>query len=476
MITVIVKKNAYFDSITLMKLSQEVRKIKAVQEVQVAMGTAHNKSLLKDSNLWSNEAEIASDNDLCIAFSSENDDCKEEVLKTIEQSLYGDKSQNTQSVISPKTISEAISINSDINLVLISVPGQYAAFEAKNALEKNLNVMMFSDNVTLEDERELKEIATKKDLLMMGPDCGTAIINSVGLGFANKVRSGKVGIVGASGTGIQEVSVLLDRLGLGISQAFGTGGRDLKKQIGALMMKQGLKILEKDEQTEIIGIISKPPDFEVAKEILQQVKKINKPVVICFLGLKEQPEIEGKNIVFANNLTQAAIEIANIAKISTDMLNKWQAPNISFASSQNKIYGLFCGGTLCSEAQNIIGSKHLCIDFGSDEYTKGKPHPMIDPSTRNQAFIDFSKKEDTAILLFDIVLGYGSHEDPAANLLPIINKIKEDKNIVFIASVCGCEDDLQCYSKQVKQLESAGVIVAQSNAIAAQIANSLIHK
>ncbi len=478
MITIIVKENAYFDSITLMKVSQELRKIKALREVQVVMGTDHNRSLLKNSNLWSDEAKNAKANDLCIAFSSKIGFNKQEVLKIVEDVLYGHQEAKKSAFPlenRPKTIANAVAQNANINLAFISVPGEYAAYEAKCALNKNINVMMFSDNVSIADEKKLKQIAAKKNLLMMGPDCGTAIINGIGLGFSNKVRSGNIGIVGASGTGIQEISILLDRLGLGISQAIGTGSRDLKKEIGALSMKQGLKLLAGDVQTEIIIIVSKPPDDQVAKDILQQAVAIKKPIVVCFLGKEEDSNMMDHHISFAGNLTQSASKAARLAGVSDHLFDFPKIPDYFLQKSQKKIYGLFCGGTLCIEAQNMIGPQHTCIDFGDDKYTRGKPHPMIDPTPRNEAFMELAAKDDTAIILFDIVLGFGSHEDPASNLSPIIQKINDRKKIIFIASVCGCEKDPQCYSDQVNKLKSVGVIVAPSNAIAAQIAQSIIN-
>jgi FdrA protein len=478
MITIIVKENAYFDSITLMKVSQELRKIEALQEVQVAMGTDHNKSLLKDSNLWTEEVITAKPNDLCIAFSSKDGHNEKEVLKVVEEALYGNKNKGESDLTikdSPKTIADAVAQNPSINLALISVPGEYATYEAKCALDKNINVMMFSDNVSVANEKKLKELAAKKNLLMMGPDCGTAIINGVGLGFSNKVRSGNIGIVGASGTGIQEISILLDRIGLGISQAIGTGGRDLNKEIGALSMKQGLKLLASDDQTDIIAIVSKPPDAEVARDILQVASLIKKPVVVCFLGHDNESNIISDNICFSDSLTQTVTEIARIAGCSHNLFDTFKIPKYSLEKDQKKIFGLFCGGTLCSEAQNIIGLNHLCIDFGEDEYTKGKPHPMIDPTTRNEAFLEVANKEETAIILFDVVLGFGSHENPALNLSPIIQKINNSKKIIFIASVCGSEDDPQCYSIQSDKLRSLGVIVAPSNAIAAEVAKTIIN-
>lgn len=474
--SVILKENTYFDSITLMSISSKIQGLDGITSVQVAMGTDHNKMLLKDAGMWEEEAQSASPNDLLIAFSSRAGDQKKAVLELIDQLLFSDKADESSQGNGTKEfkrIPDALKHNPDLNLALISVPGEYAAREAKQALEHGLHVMMFSDNVSIDDERLLKELAMEKDLLMMGPDCGTAIINGKGLGFSNKVKKGNIGIVGASGTGIQESTVLLDRLGLGITHAIGTGGRDLKREIGALTMKQGLRLLEKDPHTEIIVLISKTPDKDVARDLLACLQSFNKPVVVCFMGHFESQEAE-RFIPIFSNLTDATIHVASLLNVSAEILRQSEVEKPLLQKSQTKIYGLFCGGTLCSEAEHIIGKSHTFIDFGDDEYTKGKPHPMIDPSIRNDAFLHYAKKDDAAVLLFDIVLGYGSHEDPAGNLAPVIRKIRQEKDVLFIASVCGTESDPQVYSRQVSQLKELGVIVASSNANAAELAKSII--
>ena len=471
---IIIKKNSYFDSITLMRASEEIKKIPEIKKAQIVMGTPHNKSLLKDANLWEKELDTAGPNDLCIAFDGKTNQEKI-VLEKVDDVLYKNKKSSRSTMeANPRTISEAVNKDPSLNMAIISVPGEYAAREARQALNNGLNVMMFSDNVSIADELDLKKLAVKKNLLMMGPDCGTAIINGVGLGFSNEVKRGNIGIVGASGTGIQEVSVLLDRLGLGISQAIGTGGRDLKKEIGALTTKQGIELLKNDPETDIITIISKPPHKAVVDDILQQIKLIKKPIVLCFLGLKEDLKINNKNIFCTKNLTEAVLKIASICKVPSNIFNTPKLPNISLSKKQNKIFGLFCGGTLCAEAENIIGGKHEFIDFGDDKYTKGKPHPMIDPQTRNQTLTKFANDPQAAVFLFDIVLGYGSHNDPAGNIIPIITAINHKRKIIFIASVCGSENDLQVYSKQVKKLQDAGVIVAPTNAIASKMALAII--
>src|SRR5580704_9603583 len=94
--------------------------------------------------------------------------------------------------------------------------------------------MIFSDNVPIAEEASLKHEARERGLMVMGPDCGTAIIGGVPLAFANAVPRGDIGIIGASGTGIQEVSTLIARAGRGVRHAIGTGGRDMHAEVGGL--------------------------------------------------------------------------------------------------------------------------------------------------------------------------------------------------------------------------------------------------
>jgi FdrA protein len=468
---ILIKKNSYFDSITLMRLSNEIKKIPGVKKAHVAMATEHNKSLLSENKLWSEEVLTASPNDLLIAFASDLDHSEKAVLMMVDAFFARPSITSTTSLVSASTIKEALATDKQFDFCFISVPGEYAAREARIALEQGLNVMLFSDNVSLEEELSLKLLASQKNLLMMGPDCGTAIIEGVGFGFSNNVRKGQVGIVGASGTGIQEVSCLLDRMGIGVSQVFGTGGRDLKKEIGGLMMIQGIQLLASNPETELMVLISKPPHPEVATKIFEKLEGISMPIVICFLGLEKPVIALPSNAHFTTNLTDTACLVSHLLGNSFEV----PIPDFQFDKKKGKIFGLFCGGTLAAEAAFIIGKEHTIIDFGDDEFTKGRPHPMIDPEVRNQAFLSYAQEKDIAVFLFDIVLGFGSHPDPAGNLRPIISKIQAfNQNCYFVASVCGTEEDPQTYSVQVNTLESLGVIVTPSNMRAAQIARSLV--
>jgi FdrA protein len=341
------------------------------------------------------------------------------------------------------------------------VPGEFAAYEARKALERGLHVFLFSDNVPLEDEAALKILAKEKNLLLMGPDCGTALIAGTPLAFANAVPRGGIGIVSASGTGLQEVSSLVARMGGGISHGIGVGGRDLDARIGALGTLAALDALEQDAATAKIVLISKLPAPEVAHRVLDRVKASSKPGVVCFLGFEG-----GQSPMFAATLTDAA---------ERAMGKKIQAMPVSGLKrvEGQRVEGLYCGGTLCSEAELIFRRKglqgHRFTDLGDDEYTHGRPHPMIEPEIRNDHVKRALSNSEVGVLLVDLVLGYGAHDNPAAVLSSVLNR-----ETAVIASVTGTEQDPQVWSRQVAILREAGVTVAASNAHAAELAASMV--
>ncbi|HEX6691252.1 MAG TPA: hypothetical protein VF110_08930, partial [Burkholderiales bacterium] len=338
------------------------------------------------------------------------------------------------------------------NLALISVPGAFAALEARKALERGLHALIFSDNVPLEDELALKRLARDRGLLLMGPDCGTALIAGTPVAFANVVPRGDIGIVSASGTGLQEVSCLVARLGGGVSHGIGVGGRDLDARIGALGMLAAIDALEADAGTRTIVLISKPPAPEVAKTVLERVKRGGKRYVVCFLGQD------------GTTLRDAAEQAVG------KKIEPW---NATAEKRKGTVKGLYCGGTLCSEAKQIFAAKglqgHSFVDLGDDEYTRGKPHPMIEPELRNEHVAAALADPKVGVILLDVVLGFGSHSDPAGTIIKVLNGKKP-----VIASVVGTEGDPQVFSRQVAALRAAGVVVAPSNAHAAELAAQLV--
>jgi succinyl-CoA synthetase alpha subunit len=366
--------------------------------------------------------------------------------------------------------------------------------------------MMFSDNVSIAEERAIKTAARAKGLLVMGPDCGTAIVNGIPLGFANVVRRGDIGLVAASGTGLQEVTCRIHNLGGGISQALGTGGRDLKEEIGGITMLQALAALAEDRQTRVIVLISKPPAPAIARRIEEAAASAGKPVVIHFLGAS--PE-RARGVFGAGSLREAA-DLA-LALARGDAAPTATRPNdagdaavdrlvSAMAAAQTAVRGLFTGGTFCYEAQLAFMARalacssnapakgaaqfdgrfagHVFLDLGDDDYTRGRPHPMIDPSLRDAAVRTQGADPETAAILFDVVLGYGAHPDPASGLAQALADAAREaraqgRTLALIGHVCGTDGDPQDKATQVRQLERAGAIIVGSNVEAAELAAHL---
>ena len=510
-----IRKNTYYDSVTLMLITKEVEKIDGVHEALVGMGTELNKELAQNLKISSAEIEAIGPNDFFITVLADRTLKVERIAEEVDR-LLSQKKKDTGSDYMPPTLNSALKHEPESNIVLISVAGKYAAEEAKKALGKGLHVMLFSDNVSVEDEKELKELADEKGLLMMGPDCGTAIINNVPLAFANVVKKGNIGIVGASGTGIQEVTVIVDRLGEGISQAIGTGGRDLNREVGGIMMLQGIEALKKDPQTKVIVLISKPPAPEITEKIMKAIEDTTKPVVIDFLG-GDRRSIEGYGIYAGLSLEDTARKaVALFRGEKTEDFEGFDEPEEKvreianneikkLALNQKYLRALYTGGTLANEAIQILGNEvgdiysnisadpeyrlgnltsaqnHICIDLGEDEFTVGKPHPMIDPSARAEYLIKEADNEDVAIVLMDFVLGYGAHGDPVGVTIPAILEAKEKMRqkggyLSVITSICGTEGDLQSLRESQQKLKEAEVIVMPSNAQAVRLANIILGK
>lgn len=508
---VIIEKNAYHDSVTLMSLSSKINSLDAVEQAVVSMATQMNKDLLENIGLLTEEAKAATENDLIIALKADTAERVEEVMGIVETELTAKKTKKGKDKgYAVKTVDSAIDAMPEANIAIISVPGKYAAREAKKVLKKGMHVMLFSDDVSIEDERALKEMGRDSGLFVMGPDCGTAIINHAGLCFANKISEGAIGLVAASGTGLQEVTVQIDRLGYGISQAIGTGGRDLHEAVGGIMMLQGLKALENDEKTKVITLISKPPAPSVQEDILKEVKKCKKPVVVCFLD-GDKHKIEAAGAVFSPTLIDAARKSIKLldpnavmeTEVDQDAVAWVEAEKAKLSNSQKDIRGLFCGGTLTSEALSTIRSTgksvksnvakktdeklnelthsigHTLLDMGDDDFTKGKPHPMIEPTLRNERILQEANDPNTAVLLLDFELGFGSHQDPAGVTLDAIKEAKlqaeqAGRYLPIISYICGTSKDKQDYQQQQKKLESAGVYVADSNEMATRIATMIV--
>ena len=498
--------NSYRDSVELMQIAAELEALVGIERAGLVMATPANQEVLVAAGLLSEAAAAAGPNDLVVAVAADSAEVAEQALELAAARVSGSGAAGSGPTTraDPRTIAEAQAELGSANLALISTPGTYATAEAMKALKRELNVFLFSDNVPIEDEIELKAMARHKGLLMMGPDCGTAILDGIPLGFANVVRRGSIGLVAASGTGLQQVSCLIDRFGAGVSQAIGVGGRDLDERVGGTMMLAGLERLAADPGTAVIVLTSKPPAASVAARVLDATRQVGKPVVINFLG-GDPAAIEAAGAIPAGTFEAAAAistaialgrpiprDVGAIIERSRrdgdgDDDDAWPSAARNAATDlrvgQWRIRGLFSGGSLAGEAKLILraafgadrANRHEILDLGDDEYTVGRPHPMIDPRLRNEHLRAAGADPSTAVVLLDVVLGYGAHADPAGELVGAIQGARDtarDEGRVFavVASVCGTPGDPQGSATQEARLAAAGVIVAASNARAARIA------
>jgi FdrA protein len=476
----VVRKNAYVDSVSLLQVSAEVASLPGVDEAALVMGTDLNRDVLRDSGLLVGDAQTAGANDLIIVVRADDDSSIERALTEADRLLSNRRTSMPSGGMgapASRSIRSAHRESPEANLAIISVPGQYAAGEARQALAEGLHVFLFSDNVSLDDEIDLKRRGRDLNLLVMGPDCGTAILNGVGLGFANVVRRGRIGLVGASGTGLQEVTSLLHQAGEGISHAIGTGGRDLSAAVGGSMTLQALELLRDDPATEVIVIVSKTPSGDVAQIVMRAAAATKKPVVACLLGASVEPR---PGVEVAGNLYQAA-RLAGSSSATWTNVRPEDLPHVRLVEGQRQVRGLFCGGTLCGEAEAAVGAatEHDFVDLGDDQYTRGRAHPMIDPTLRNRAIVDAGRDPRVAVLLLDFILGLGSHPDPAGATLPAIrdavaSAAGDGRQLAVLGHVVGTDRDLQGLARQEAALRTAGVHLLGSNYHAAVAASLLL--
>lgn len=499
MLHTVIKKNLYQDSVSLMLLTNHLSAMDGVERISVMMGTPSNKDIMKGSGLYTDELEAASPNDLCVVAETEDVD---RVIEELEDFLNNQSAASEATAYSTvRTWEMAENKLPSADLALISIAGEHAAAEANKALDRDLNVFLFSDNVSIEDELQLKQRAAEKGLMVMGPDCGTGILSGVPIAFANVIEKGNIGVVGASGTGIQEVTTIIGRNGGGVSHAIGTGGRDLALEIGALTTIQGLRVLDADPETDVIVYISKPPAPEVREKVVEVFKTLSKPVVSIFMG--DKPKEQHDNVHYAWTLEDTALKALELAQTSNTSADSILADNedlkkIKENKDQRFIKGYYCGGTLALEAAMILEDafnldpdaahpegmmlqhgEHEVIDLGDDAYTQGRAHPMIDPTFRVEKVKEAIANPKTAVLLLDNVIGYGAHDDMAGVFAPVIEKGKKEaaeqgRAFIAIASVTGTAQDPQVYQDQVDKLEAAGVIVTESNAQATKLAAAII--
>jgi FdrA protein len=497
----IVHRSFYQDSVTLMRLSRDIEAVAGVHRAAAMMGTPQNRALMRDAGLLTDEGDAAAPADLVIAVLADDAESAKAAAVAAGAMLYRSAGSGRgvgggAGIARPRTLDSALRALPGANLALISVPGLYAGAEARKALRAGLHVMLFSDNVPLETEVELKRLAVERGLFLMGPDCGTAIVNGAPLGFANAVPRGRIGIAAASGTGLQEVACLVARAGEGISHAIGVGGRDLSAALGGLMMEQAVAALAADPRTEVICLLGKPPAPAVAARLAAQARRAGKPCVASFTAGREA----GDAWHVAATLEDAAAACVALARGEKAHPVQFEMPAgelrrladavvAGMRAEQRFVRGVYSGGTLAQEAIALLrgklagvaptvaggGDGHRVVDLGEDVFTVGRPHPMIDGTVRREWIAREAADPTTAVLLLDVVLGHGAHPDPAGEILPALRAAGDraeagGRGLAVVASVCGTDDDPQVRSAQVKALQASGALVMPSNAQAARLA------
>jgi FdrA protein len=506
-----IRKNEYHDSIQLLRVRENLRKMEGVEQLMVVMATPSNKQILENMDFLTEEARSTCVNDMIIAVKADSLERVEKVVEQVDDFFRKGESGKEEKEIH-KSLDSALDSMPDANLCVISVPGEHAREQAIQALNAGLHVIVYSDNVPLHQDREIKELAEEKGLLCMGPDCGVANINGVAFLTASVVKKGPIGIAGASGSGTQLISVLTEREGLGVSQAIGVGGKDLKDEVGGISMLMAMDALENDSETEVIILVSRVPGASTQEKILERVQKLNKPVVVYFIS-GDNEIIKKSGATAATDLEDATLKAVKLAEGETYQPKIFTLPDEEIQAileretsrmlpEQLYLRGLYCGGTFCDEAiaqlkssigdvysntpdreylrlENSFESRaHTVIDLGDEEFTLGRPHPVIDPEPVRMAVLREGKKPDTAVILLDFILGPAINTDPVGSVIEQIREVKKAREnaggyLSVIASICGTEGDPQNLSKQTKMLEDAGVVVMPSNAQAARLAGKI---
>ena len=510
-----VRRGFYLDSVALMRLSADLAALPGVEDAVAMIGTPANMEIMREAGLLAPEGETAGPNDLVLAVRAGDEAVAEAALSHAGRALEQEVSPAEDGQWRPRTLDGALDGMANANLVLVSTPGACAVREARRALDRGLNVLLFSDNVPLESERALKERAHARGLLVMGPDCGTAYIAGTPLAFANVVPRGRIGVIAASGTGLQEVAVLLARAGAGISHGIGVGGRDLSDAVGGTGALDAIDLLAADAGTDHLILVSKPPGPRTARTVFARLAATGKPCTAVVFGAGEgriEPPPAGPVLV---PTLKAAVERATGRPIAPDYDAGVVARDVAarLEPGRHVLRGLFCGGTLATEAHAVLAAAglavdsnaapaakaagmdepgiprheggqdpparsgrnvpHTVIDLGADEYTVGRPHPMIDPALRTAKLREALTDPEVAVVLLDIVLGFGAHPDPGG---PVCDAVREagGGGPVVVASVCGTGDDPQDRERQAAMLAAAGVTIAPSNADAAALAAAIL--
>jgi FdrA protein len=507
----VIRKNQYYDSVFLMRVARNLTDEPGVHQCAVLMATDANKELLLELGIGAPEVMAATANDLVVAILAADAALIDRLLGEMSDRLVSQTQAQKSSVY--RSIEDAATAYPQSNLVVITIPGAYAAREARKALEQGKHVFLFSSNVPLDQEVELKHLAKARGRLVMGPDCGTSLIGGIGIGFANRVRRGPIGLVGASGTGAQEFTSLIHQAGSGISHAIGTGSHDLSDAVGGITTLMGMDILEDDPKTSVITLVSKPSGKATLDILKERIQSCRKPVVGCLLGL-DHPLDGGLNFHQVDTIDRAveqALELAGLPETvgflrqNPAELVRAEQEGRRWLPQQRYLRGLFAGGTFCYQAQQVLQNagfpiysnepldhryrlehpevslEHTIVDLGDDYFTQGKPHPMIDARERRKRILKEAQDPEVAILLLDFVLGEIASPDPVGDLLDAVTQAKQTASmrggyLTVVASICGTDQDRQDLKKQSSRLVEAGVIVLPSSARAAGFCRDLLQQ
>jgi FdrA protein len=479
------RRGAYADSVALLQVSREVQGADGVLAAQVAMATGLNLEVL--AQMGFDVPAEATANDMVVAVAVREEADVPGAVTAVDSALAAagraGRSGGGSALAAPRTTRAALR-RTDADLVLVSVPGQHAFVEAMDALDAGRDVMVFSDNVPVEQEVALKRTAAERGLLVMGPDCGTAVVGGVGLGFADTVTPGPVGIVAASGTGCQELLALLDHAGVGVTHALGVGGRDLSEEVGGFATREALRRLDADPAVELVVVVSKPPADAVARELEAYAARLGTPVELALLGAG-RPDL--------TRVVEEVLDRLGRAVPAWPVRGRAQ-PGPTQPGRGGLLRGLFCGGTLCDEAMlvarealgpvrsniplspdlalgpELTADDHLMVDFGDDALTQGRAHPMIDPALRLEHLARHAVDPRTGVLLLDVVLGHGADPDPAASLAPALAGLE----VPVVVALVGTTGDPQGWDRQAAALVGAGAEVHLSMAGATRRALELI--
>ncbi|MYW64972.1 acyl-CoA synthetase FdrA [Streptomyces sp. SID8379] len=484
-----VHKDLYADSVALMRVASRLAGEPGVDAVSLVMGTPANREVLAETGMLTAEGRSAAPNDLIVAVRGTDAAADAALAAAVSALRAADGPPEGEPGEGGPPLRSLAGAPADADLALISTPGAYAAAEARKALRRGLHAFVFSDHVPLADEVELKREAARRGLLVMGPDCGTAVVGGVPLGFANAVRRGGIGLVGASGTGLQQVSTLLHDMGAGVSHIIGTGSRDVSEEVGGLTMRAALDALAADPATDSVVLVSKPPAPRVAEQLLRHMSELGKPAVVCFLGWDPAGVPLPHGVTLASTLYEAARAAAEQA------LGRPVPPSSgprlpALPPSRRLLRALYAGGTFAHEAGLLLGPvlgeldrsgrlpalppRHLVLDLGDDEFTAGRPHPMIDPGVRTAYLRAALADPATAVVVLDVVIGYGAAADPAAAVAATLAEADAEADggtgadrPAVLCFVVGTDDDPQGASAQRRTLREAGAVVVGSSTEAA---------